>query len=102
MQKTPLFYFATIFPDHRLVVIGQELRYKCGTKDCARSYEIAALKIILGHGLPLTAHVETIEKEGRVEEICMVIMPVPEEYTFADEVQDDERYHEEKAEWLSL
>jgi len=98
---TPLLQFARIFPDHRLQVISkEELRYRFNSVDCARIYERVANRMILKKGLPITAHVETWESSGIVREIAMVVEPVPEEYTFRDEVQDDEHHEEEKAEWL--
>jgi len=98
---TPLFQFARLFPDHRLQVISkEELRYRFNSVDCARVYELQANRLILEKGLAVTAHVELWEASGVVREIALVVQPAPEEHTFADEVQDDEHYHEEKAEWL--
>jgi len=85
-----LYAFRLTFPDHRLKASEDELRYIFNSRDCANAYELAALKIIVEKRLPLTAHVEEWSSKGKVTEIAMVVRPVPEEYTFADEVQDDE------------
>jgi len=87
---SPIEAFRLTFPDHRLKASEDELRYLFNSRDCANAYELAAMKIILERRLPLTAHVEEWSSKGKVTEIAMVVRPAPEEYTFADEVQDDE------------
>jgi len=57
-----------------------------------------ARRLILSQRLPLVASAEK-RWFGESYRPVLIVRPVPEEYTFADEVQDDEEYEEERAEW---
>jgi len=57
-----------------------------------------ANRVILQHGFHVTAAVEEYVLDGKTR-IGLTIRPVPDEFDFKDEVQDDEVYEEEKAEW---
>jgi len=97
---SPLSLFRELFPDRRLSVEHEEeLRYTLNTYDIAKAYKIVALDLIVGRRLPLTAEIEVWSVAGKLKAVELIIKPVPEEYTFDDEVQDDEHYDEEKAEW---
>ena len=68
--------------------------YPINDKVCAERAANGARKLIIREKLPLTAAVEEYPWNGEMK-IALVIRPVPEEYTFEDEVQDTEDYQEE-------
>jgi len=98
---TQLQLFRKHFPSTNLrLVTDEQLRYRYRTVTLARTVEAFAQTFIIARGIAVTAHLEIIERGGMIVEIAVVIQPVPEEYDFADEAQDNEIYHEEKAEWV--
>lgn len=97
---SPFEAFKAKFFRNNLAETMDELRYKYEIIECARTFETLACKIIIHESLPLTAHLEIWESRGIVREISLVIQPVPEEYSFADEVQDDERYGRDSMQWM--
>ena len=74
-----------------------ELKFPFTIERCAAGALNEAQRVILTKGLTLTAAVETYPY-GDKTRICVVIRPVPEEYTFEDEAPDTEHYQEERAE----
>jgi hypothetical protein len=76
----PLRYFKSIFPDHRLIALADELRYRFQSVDCANAYEYVARRLILAKGLPLVIDVEQWTSGGKAREIAMVVKEAPDAY----------------------
>lgn len=86
---THLSFFKSIFTERRLTASGEELRYTFSSDTIAKSFELAALKIIRDKHLQLVTEIEKWESPAGVR-YELVIKEVPEEMEFmADE---DERY----------
>ena len=96
---SPLEAFKQAFPWYEPKVNKENLTYAFGCSRIATKAYRRAIRVIIEKGLPLSVILETTWINEYVFDISMTVFLVPEEYTFADEVQDDEVYQEEKAEW---
>lgn len=96
---SPLDQFEKAFPFIKWITHSQELCYPFLDIHWTARAEQKARLLILAKRLPLVTFSE-MRPFGKSVRSVLIVQPVPEEYTFTDEVQDDEIYHEEKAEWL--
>ena len=97
---SPLEAFQKAFLGIAWTIDDYHLLYPINDRACAERAEARARQLIFMRGLALMAAVEEYPWRGEMK-IALVIRPVPEEYTFEDEVQDTEDYQEERAEWVA-
>lgn len=77
---------------------SREFVYPFKDRIWAERAQEKANRLILECGFHVTASVGEYILNGSTR-VGLIIRPAPEEYTFQDEVTDDEKYIEERADW---